>query len=395
MGFKDITHTFELQAARGNLKPEYIPLMESVTLAELAADQFGRAFYGRVWDKAKEDVAKRREQPAVTEGFDATIRRWETLARDVGNLPAALARETILTTLDLPAVLGRARDLVIRPPEEPVNVDSQLMNAAAKAVHPNFKPRPTLRKDLDLLGLFPQPEGTNVRYEAFTWTEDEYAVAKYSRAIGWTWESRLADDLQAFLDESAALGYAARLNRIRILFAAIIAATSRTTPSGTNEGGTAAAGGPTIANLTWARNTLAANTPPRRFGAISIPINWEGLANAARDNQFIPASSPAQLNPVYQTFIVNVEEAMPAILSAAPSGSVNDWLAYDPAIATWLEFARLTGFEGGPRVIFKLPDTRDTTEFGSFDNMTDAMKVVDAVGAKVTEPSKVLRVAGA
>src|SRR5690625_4721480 len=163
-----------------------------------------------------------------------------------------MAREAILTTLDLPAVLGRARDLVIRPAGEPVNLESALLNGAFKRTMQNFREMPSLQKDVDTLGLFLQPEGTNVRYEGFSWTEDGYAIAKYSRAIGWTWEARQADDAASFLDESAALGFAARVNRLRVLFAAIIAGTTRVTLTG-------GAGGPTIDNIIAARELLADN----------------------------------------------------------------------------------------------------------------------------------------
>lgn len=387
MGFKDIRHAFEMQAARGNLREEHISLMEAVTIAELATKAYGRAFYGRVWDKAEADVEARRVAAETANEVDALIRKWEGMARDVANLPSTLARETIVTTLDLPAILGRARDITVRPAEEPVSTESALFNAANRATFENFRERQSIKQDLDLLGLFPQPEGTNVRYESFAWTEDAYAVAKYSRAIGWTWEAKVNDDLAGFLDQAAALGYAARLNRLRILFAAIIAATSRSTPTG-------GAGGPTIDNVEWARDQLATSTPPRRLGQIAIPINWEGLARATRDNQFVPASNPAELNPVYQAFTVNVEELMPEVLEAADSGSALDWLAHDPNIGTWLDFHTLNGYEGGPRIAFKLPDVRDNLDMGSFDNMTDAMKVVDVVGAKVTDETRVIRVAG-
>src|SRR5690625_3285482 len=140
-----------------------------------------------------------------------------------------MAREAIHTTLDLPAVLGRARDLVIRPAEEPVNLESAMLNGAFKRTMQNFREMPSLQKDVDTLGLFLQPEGTNVRYEGFSWSEDKYAVSKYSRAIGWTWEAKVNDDLQSFLDESAALGYAARMNRLKVLFLAIVAGTAHPT----------------------------------------------------------------------------------------------------------------------------------------------------------------------
>lgn len=389
MRFSEIQHAYENAAARGHSREEHVTLLTAVTIFELAAEAFGRAYYGRpLWNQATADVEARRAAVAGAEDqSDRIIERWTARAKDVNALQERLARETILTTLDLPAVLGRARDVVIQQAEEPFSTESPLFAAAAKTTRTDFRSRPSVRKELDALGLFPQPEGTNVRYQPFEWTEDEYAVGKYSRAIGWTYEARINDDLGSFLDQSAALGYAGRLTRIRTLAAAIIAATTRTAPTG-------GAGGPTIANLEWAREQLASSTPPRRFGAVGIPINWEGLATAARDNQMEPGSSPAVLNPVYQAFRVDVEEIIPLVLAEAPSGDALDWLAYDANVGAWLEFATLTGYEGGPRIAFKLPDTRET-DLGSFDNMTDAMKVVDVTGAKVIDPTRVLRVAGA
>lgn len=389
MRFSRIQHAYEMSAARGHAREEHVTLLTAVTIFELAAEAFGRAYYGRShWGKAEDEVRARRDAVAgAANQVDTVLERWTRAAKDVGAMQERLARETILTTLDLPAVLGRARDLVIREAEEPFSTDSPLFAATPKVTATDFRPRRTVRKELDALGLFLQPEGTNVRYEPFEWSEDEYVVAKYSRAIGWTYEARVNDDLGQFLDQAAALGYAARLTRIRTLAAAIVAATTRTTPTG-------GAGGPTIENLEWARETLAGNVPPRRFGRIGIPINWEGLATAARDNQMIPGSSPAELNPVFNAFTIDVEEVIPLVLGEAPGGDPLDWLAYDANIAAWLEFATLDGYQGGPRIAFKLPDTRET-DLGSFDNMTDAMKVVDVTGAKVIDPTRVLRIAGA
>jgi|GEM_PF-2295352 len=393
MSFKDTQRAFERMADRGRIKQEHVIPLTIAALMEQAAEAFGRAYYGDTFNKAEDEVAARRAAVSgAQESTDRILQSWEARAKDIGQLGEQLARETIITSLDLPAVLGRARDLVIRNAEEPTT-ESALFNAAFKRTAQNFRPMSSLQKDVDSLGLFLQPEGTNVRYEGFTWSEDQYAIAKYSRAIGWTWEAQQDDDLQSFLDESAALGFAARLNRLKVLLLAIVAGTSRTTLTGTGAG----AGGPTIANVEAARAALANSSPPRRLGAIAVPVTWEGLANATRDNQFIPASNPAELNPVYSAFQVNVEEseAFTQIMAAAPNGNAADWLAYDANVSSWLEFAALRGFEGGPRIVFKLPDTRGVTDLGSFDNMTDAMKVVDTAGAKVTESSKVLRVAGA
>lgn len=390
MSFKDTQHAFERMADRGHIKAEHVMPLTFAAIFEQAGTAFGQAFYGPTWNKAEDEVQARR---AAVEGAqaqtDSIIRSWESRAKDVSAMGDRLARETIITSLDLPAVLGRARDLVIRNAEDPTSTESALFNAAFKRTAQNFRPMSSLQKDVDSLGLFLQPEGTNVRYEGFSWSDDQYAIAKYSRAIGWTWEAQQDDNLQGFLDESAALGFAARLNRLRVVFLAIVAGTTRTTLGGV--------GGPDIARIEAARAALASSTPPRRLGTVSVPIGWEGLATAARDNQFVPASSPAELNPVYSSFSVNVEEseAFTQILAAAPSGNALDWLAHDANIASFLEFAALRGFEGGPRIVFKLPDTQGITDLGSFDNMTEAMKVVDTAGAKIIDGTRILRVAGA
>lgn len=373
--FKDIRHKFERMADQGHIKPDHIPMLESAMIFELAGDEFNRAYFGsRVWDKALDEV----------ETSSTDIReKWANKAKDVNVLNHQLARETIITTLDLPAAVGRARDIALREAEE-ISTDSPLLAGAARRTARDFRPMPGLRRDLDTLGLFRQPEGTNVRYEPFQYTEDEYAVVKYNRAIGWTWEAREADDLGIFLDMARALGYSARLNRVRVLLAAIVAGTTRGTYGGS-------AGGPTIARVEAVRDALAGANA--RFGAVSIPVQWEGVAEATRANQYVPGSNPAQVNPMFSAFGINVEEVMPEVFAAAPSGNAADWLGHDSNIAGWLEFAALRGFEGGPRMRFKLPDARD--DLGSFDNMTDAMSILDAVGAKVTDESRVVRVAGA
>lgn len=393
MRFSETRRAFERMADRGHIKDEHIDLLAHTALFEAAGHAFGRAYYGeRLWGKAEDAVHQRRAAvEAAKDQVDNIIQRWEARAKhDIGQLPAALAREAIHTTLDLPAIIGQARDVTIRATEDVVT-ESALMNGAAKTSRVDFREHKSIRKDVDSLGLFLQPEGTNVRYESFSWTEDGYALAKYSRATGWTWEAKVADDATGFLAESAALGTAARLNRLQVLIAAIVAGTTRTTLTG----GGAGAGGPSIANVEAARAALAALN--RRLGTVSIPVSWEGLARATRDNQFIPASNPAELNPVYQAFTVNVEESdmFSEVLAAAASGNALDWLAHDANIASWLEFATLRGFEGGPAIVFKLPDVQGRTDLGSFDNMTDAMKVVDTAGAKVTDANRVMRIAGA
>src|SRR5690606_38721529 len=207
-------------------------------------------------------------------------------------------------------------------------------------------------------------------------------------ATGWTWEARENDDLGTFLEDVRELGRRGTRNRIQVLYAAIAAVTAEETPSGTQpSGGTAAAGGPTIANIEWVTGQMG--TDNRVFGAVSIPPKWLALAQASASQQVVPASPTVQ-NPV-QGFGINLERNLGV---GTPFDTANNWLAHEANIASWLEFAALDGFTGGARLVFKLPDT-DAADLGSFENMTEAVKIVDAVAAKVTDANSVIEVKSA
>jgi len=229
------------------------------------------------------------------------------------------------------------------------------------------------------------PEGTNVTYDAIERTPDSYAVTPYAVATGWTWEARQNDDLGTFLEDVRELGRRATRNRIQVLYAAIKAAVSQSTPTGTMpSGGTAAAGGPTIANIEWATTTLGSDN--RVLGAVTVPAKWLALAKASASQQVVPASPTVQ-NPV-MGFGINLERSLGV---GTPLHTAANWLAHEANIASWLEFAALDGFTGGARLVFKLPDT-DARDLGSFENMTEAVKIVDAVAAKVTDADSVLEI---
>ena len=125
------------------------------------------------------------------------------------------------------------------------------------------------------------------------------------------------------------------------------------------------------------------------FGAVTVPAKWLSLARMSANSTIVPAS-PTVMNPV-SGFQVNLERSLGV---GTPLTTAGNWLAHEANIASWLEFASLDGFAGGARLVFKLPDT-DARDLGSFENMTEAFKVVDAVAAKVTDASAVLDVKSA
>lgn len=371
--FGEIKRLFERLSDKGFVDADTAVYAENVLPQILAADTIARAY------KGEDDAASN------------TLSNYDKIAEEVSvkaHEGGVRMLEAIITTGDITVVANRVNQEII-PAEEPISTESVFMRGARKRAHSDFKGVNPIKLELDTLGTFLTPEGTNVRYEPFEVSEEGYTIAKYARAIGWTYEAKRNNDMEAFLDQAQALGYAARLTRLRVLFEAIISGSTRTTPSG----GDASAGGPTRANVLWAIQELQKHSPPRRLGGLAGSLAWELLADETLGNRYVPGEVAAIVNPAYKKAAWHTEEYLPEVLADAPSGSNLDWLGFDARISTWLEFGYLREFRN-PRIVFKAPDTRNAGELGSFDNMTDAVKIVDFTGAKVTDPSKLLRVAG-
>lgn len=380
MRFSTIERVYDRLVAQGKLTERQAAYAGLVTIYEHASLAFLEGQYGEALvAKARDDVR----------GADATQRRmFERSAPDVAELTRALARESITTTLDLPAITGRARDLIARSDREDEFLISPLFDGARKRTATDFRDIHGISTTEEGKGLYPVPEGTNVTYDKIERTTDAYSVVPYAVASGWTWEARQNDDLGTFLENVRAYGRRGTRNRIQVLYAAIAAALSEATPSGVQpSGGTAAAGGPTIANIEWATTTLAVDN--RVFGAVTVPAKWLALAQASSRQAVVPIS-PTVANPV-QGFGINLERSLGI---GTPLDTAGNWLAHEANIAGWLEFASLDGFTGGARIVFKLPDT-DARDLGSFENMTEAFKIVDAVAAKVTDDDSVIEVKNA
>lgn len=380
MRFSEIERVYDRLAAQGKLTERQAAHAGLVTIFEHATMAFLEGQFGeKVVAQAKDDVRS---------ADDVTRRAFERSAPDLTGLTRALARESITTTLDLPAITGRARDIITRADRSDEWLISPLLDGALKRSATDFRAIHGISNVESQKGLYPTPEGTNVTYDKIERTTDAYSVIPYAVATGWTWEARQNDDLGTFLEDVRELGRRATRNRIQVLYAAVKAAVSQSTPSGTMpSGGTAAAGGPTVANIEWATSTLAADN--RVLGAVTVPAKWLALAKASASQQVVPASPTVQ-NPV-MGFLINLERSLGV---GTPLHTTANWLAHEANIASWLEFAALDGFTGGARLVFKLPDT-DARDLGSFENMTEAVKIVDAVAAKVTDADAVLEIKAA
>ena len=380
MRFSDIERTYDRLVAQGKLTERQAAHAGLVTIFEHASLAFLEGQFGeRVVAKARDDVR----------AADATTRRaFERAAPDLDPLTRTLARESITTTLDLPAITGRARDIVARTDRSDEMLISPLLDGARKRTATDFRQLYGISNVESSKGLYAVPEATNVTYDRIERTTDAYSVIPFAVASGWTYEARVNDDLGTFLEDIRELGRRATRNRIQVLLAAIKAAVAESTPSGAQpSGGTAAAGGPTVANIEWATGVLAGDN--RVFGAVTVSPKWLATAQASARQPVIPGT-PTVTNPV-QGFGINLERNLGV---GTPLHTANNWLAHEADIGSWLEFAALDGFTGGARLVFKLPDT-DARDLGSFENMTEAVKIVDAVAAKVVDADAVIEVKNA
>src|SRR5690606_3852284 len=375
-----IERVYDRLVAQGKLTERQAAHASLVTIFEHATLAFLEGQYGeKIVAQAKDDVRA---------ADDATRRAFGRHAPDLAGLTRVLARESITTTLDLPAITGRARDIVARTDRADEWLISPLLDGARKRTATDFRAIHGISNVESQKGLYPTPEGANVTYDKIERETDAYSVSPYSVATGWTWEARQKDAPGPSLEAGRDLGRRPPRTRIPVILAASAAATSEATPGGTMpSGGTAAAGGPTVANIEWATAPLAADN--RVFGAVTVPPKWLATAQASSRQPVIPAA-PTVTNPV-QGFGVNLERQLGV---GTPLDTANNWLAHEANIASWLEFAALDGFTGGARLVFKLPDT-DAADLGSFENMTEAVKIVDAVAAKVTDANSVIEVKSA
>src|SRR5690554_5158662 len=250
MRLSSIERAYDRLVAQGKLTERQAAYASLVTVYEHASLAFLEGQFGtQIVAQAKDDVRS----------ADAHQRRaFERLAPDHADLSRVLARETITTTLDLPAVAGRARDLVARTDRSDEFLVSPLYDGAAKRTATDFREIYGITNVESQKGLYPQPEHANVTYDKIERQVEGYSVMPYAVATGWTWHARVNDDLGTFLEDVRELGRRAMRNRIHVVLAAIADALSESTPSGTQpSGGTATVGGPTVANIEWATSVLA------------------------------------------------------------------------------------------------------------------------------------------
>lgn len=400
MSIKAIFHEYQLLEARGYLPAGLSAKATVATALESGAVAFHKGFYGdAAWGKVATDA-----RAAKHEGADAAMALVEAYADDVA--PATRTLRETQTTTDFPLILAMIRQRTRRDAHVPV--ESTLLFGAAGPVRTarDFKPMRGIRTDV-FDRLPKRPEGTNVTYAQTDSTEDGYRVANYELAMTLTWETIVNDDIGQFVQDLYLLGVAARTTRTLVLLEAIRDALIRQTPSGSFAGGSAGAGGPTPANVAWAFDRFANATNskgqpiPRMLTHIAVPPAFALTArNTLESDKIVIAGTAGSVEQRVDGNVAKglatpwVDEWMRVVFNEqAGTPRPLDWLAFDNRMP-WVEFAALTGYEAGPQTFTKLPDVIEDLSRGSFDNHTIAVKVSDAVGATVTDATRVVRIAG-
>ena len=395
MRISEVKHGLELAAARGHFPEQLVAKATVATVLEAAANRFHATYFGKGWSEEQRTV-----RSLAHNAREDAMKMMDHLITDIEPVYKRLG--AAMTTTDFPLVLAQVRDRVRRESYNPV--ESSFFDVATRRTARDFKLLRGIRTDpFDRLKL--RPEGASVEYAAFASTEDGYSVANYELAIPFTWEAWVNDDIGEFLAAMENLGIAARRNRALVVIEAVRNGTVRTTLSGANVEGTPGAGGPTPANLValyqvFAEQTNADGKPmPRLLSTIAVPAKWTITARQTLNSQLVVTGATSTTRPhenaAQGLAALRVEPMLAEVFGeGGGSNNVADWLGWD-ASQRWLEFATLSGYEGGPRTYTKLPDVVETLDEGSFDNHAMAIKVSDNIGAKVTDTKSVVRVAGA
>lgn len=378
MSVKDVLHEYQRAEDRGEIASGLAHRATFCTILESGLVHFHRAYFG---DKNFAEARKELSASAAQHNGEQTMGALqESLLSDISRVNRTL-RETHTTT-DFPAILANLRARVLRDNFSPVDSDIQKM-AKTRPVS-DFKPIRGLRADT--FGRLPiRPERTDVKRTTFGTTEDFYAIANYELAFDYTWEMWVNDDIGVFTRGLEELGNAARRSRALVIYDAISDALTRTVIGG-------GVGGPTIDRLVAANENIAARKDAKnRLRGLSMTditygAKWKGLANSAMNSEKRTPTADGDGNPAYHIAAPHEDAMMAEVLG-------DDWLAYDNRSA-WLEFAVLAPFQAGPMTYTQLPDVREHIDQGSFDNHTFCVKVGDAIGAKVVDDSRVLRVKG-
>jgi hypothetical protein len=235
-----------------------------------------------------------------------------------------------------------------------------------------------------------RPEGGDVQYTTLGFTADHFMVANYERALQYTWEAWLNDEVSAFARGLRKLGEGARRTEAIVIFNAILNGVTRSSETGVTTGA------PNATRIAAARAAMAARTVTDVDGVETVgeimatdivyPNQWRDEVEIALGTQYTDFQAGAP-NVVYRSLQPHLERLWSRVFTS-------DWILLDNTI-DWIDVRFLQGFEGGPQTYTKMPNVQESPDQGSFENHSLSVKVGHTLGALVTNTDGVLRNQGA
>ena len=372
---KELFTKMQMLEARGTIPEGTAAAATFAVIAERSCNNMMEGYYGKKAVDQAYSLAK--EEQAHLDASDAIV-------ADVRQLHRVM--EATHTTSDFPVALANLRTRTVRDGYS--GTESMWRDFANIRTTPDFKPIRSLRFD-EAPELLVRPEGTDVQYLTLKEREDGYRVANYERAIKYTWENWVNDEVGLFAAAWRSFGRGARRTEVMVVFSAIRDGLPRTVL-------TAGAGVPTVDRLKEMQDKLTARTFIDADGnSVEHGFVMTDVIHGTREAQYITSAlkrefldfQGGEANPVSGAFTPHLERQWGRALG-------RDIVGFDSSY-DWLEVSFMQGFEGGPKTYVKMPDTQDYPDEGDFEDHTLKMKMGHTLGASVIEPSAAIRVEGA
>lgn len=391
---KTLMSKYQLAEARGAIPQGSAAGLTYATILELGVRSAAEGYYGAT-AVAQAETAARSEQAAL-DISDDILHDIASITKVYGDLGRFVTQQlpnkmgATHTTSDFPAALATLRQRIIRQ-DTPIAtaawrswIPSRLVGST-----PDFKPiRGLNMTEMGELKL--RPEATDVQYTTLGFTGDHFMVANYERALAYTWEMWLNDDLNAFARALRRMGEGAMRTEALVIFNAILNGVTRSSETGITTGA------PDSTRIAAARKAMAARTVTDVDGVSSLGTivasdivygtEWQDTVEIALNTRYTDFAE-GKPNPVYRGLTPHMERLWARIFTS-------DWIVFDRDI-DFIDIRFLEGFQGGPQTYAKMPDVTTHPDQGSFANHSLYVKVGHTLGAKITNAAGVLRNQGA
>lgn len=391
---KTLMNKYELAEARGKIPQGAAAGLTYATILELGVRAAAEGYYGSPAVRQAETAAK--NEQAALDISDDVLADIASITRVYGDLGRFVGEQlggkmgAVHTTSDFPAALANLRQRIVRQ-DTPIATAAWRSWIPARLVGttPDFKPiRGLNMTEMGELKL--RPEATDVQFTTLGFTGDHFMIANYERALAYTWEMWLNDDLDAFARALRRMGEGAMRTEALVIFNAILNGVSRSSETGITTGA------PDSAHLTAARKAMAARTVTDVDGVSSLGAivatdlvhgtEWQDTVEIALNTRYSDFAE-GKPNPIYRGLTPHMERLWARVFTS-------DWILFDRDI-DFIDVRFLEGFQGGPLTYAKMPDVTTHPDQGSFANHSLSVKVGHTLGAKITNAKGILRNQGA